>query len=115
MQAVIAELMNKYYSQKEDGRIKDTKSMMIIEHYAEKLSKQELSAKTVNSLMVLKCLIMSGDDLPHDSGSAEGFQKAYRSWGVIYTRSIGSYDTIMWNLMHLDKLIWEVLEEEGII
>lgn len=64
MQATIIELMNKYYSLKENGRIKDAKSIAIIERYAEKLSKQELSPKTVNSLMVLKCLIMSGDDIP---------------------------------------------------
>lgn len=87
----------------------------IIERYAMKLSEHELTPKALNSLMVLKLLIASGDDMPHDENSAESFQKAYRSWGVIYSRSLGSYDSVMWNLMHLDLLIWEVLEEEGIV
>ncbi|WP_426770645.1 DUF7238 family protein [Enterobacter cloacae complex sp. 363J6] len=113
--AVVDELMNRYYERKENARIKDPKSIAIIERYAMKLSEQDFTPKAINSLMILKLLIASGDDMPHDENSAESFQKAYRSWGVIYSRSLGSYDSVMWNLMHLDRLIWEVLEEEGIV
>lgn len=120
--AVVDELMSAFKTRRTDGRIKDPKSIAIIERYAMKLSEQEFTPKALNSLMVLKLLIASGDDMPHDENSAESFQKAYRSWGVIYSRSLGSYDSVlgsydsvMWNLMHLDRLIWEVLEEEGIV
>lgn len=113
--AAVDELMSRYYKRKEDSRIKESKSIEIIERYAMKLREQEFTPKAINSLMILKLLIASGDDMPYDVDSAEGFQKAYRSWGVIYSRSLGSYDSVMWNLMHLDKLIWEVLEEEGFV
>lgn len=112
--SAVAELMSYYQERCEKARITEPKAISIIEKYAAKLSEQEFTPKALNSLMVLKLLIASGDDMP-DTNSAGEFQKAYRSWGVIYSRSMGSYDTVMWNLMHLDKLIWEVLEEEGII
>lgn len=114
MKPVFDDLMRIYHSRKADGRIKDPKSIAIIERYITKLLSSELNARRINSLMVLKCLVMSGDDMPHETNSAAEFQKAYRSWGVIYSRSMGSYDSVMWNLMHLDDLIWEVLKEEGI-
>lgn len=115
MQEIIDELMHVYQKRCESGRITEPKAKAIIENYWNKLRSQDASSKLLNSLMILKLLIMSGDDMPHDADNAAEFQKAYRSWGVIYSRSLGSYDSVMWNLMHLDRLIWEVLEEEGIV
>lgn len=112
---MIDELMGIYNKRCVNARITEPKVIAIIENYAGKLRNQQFSAKALNSLMVLKLLIASGDDMPYDSDSAGEFQKAYRSWGVIHSRSLGSYDSVMWNLMHLDRLIWEVLEEEGYV
>lgn len=115
MTEILDELMYVYRERCNNGRITEPKAKAIIERYWFKLREQDASSKLLNSLMVFKLLIASGDDMPCDTNSAEEFQKAYRSWGVIYSRSLGSYDSVMWNLMHLDKLIWEVLEEEGIV
>ncbi|MEG1903892.1 MAG: hypothetical protein RR212_05800 [Bacteroidales bacterium] len=114
MQEIIDELMYVYRERCENARITEPKARAIIENYCSKIQAQDASAKLLNSLMILKLLIASGDDMPYDASSAEEFQKMYRSWGVIYSRSLGSHDSIMWNLMHMDKLIWEVLKEEGI-
>ena len=114
MQEIIDELMYVYRERCEKARITEPKVKAIIENYCSKIQAQDPSAKLLNSLMILKLLIASGDDMPYDATNAAEFQKAYRSWGVIYSRSLGSYDSVMWNLMHLDKLIWEVLKEEGI-
>lgn len=111
MKDLLAELLSKYHDRKSNCAIKEPKAISIIEKYAARIQGDDLN---INRLMILKCLILSGDDMPCDYSNAEGFQKAYRSWGVIHTRSFGSYDTIMWNLMHMDDLIWEVLKEEGI-
>ncbi|ALA45263.1 hypothetical protein ADS69_00158 [Enterobacter phage phiEap-3] len=115
MQEIIDELMYVYKERCKNGRITEPKAKAIIENYCAKVQAQDASSKLLNSLMILKLLIASGDDMPYDVDSAGEFQKAYRSWGVIYSRSLGSYDSVMWNLMHLDRLIWEVLEEEGIV
>lgn len=113
MQEIIDELMYVYRERCENARITEPKVRAIIENYCSKIQVQDASSKLLNSLMVLKLLIASGDDMPYDCEYMSEFQKAYRSWGVIYSRSPGSYDSVMWNLMHLDRLIWEVLEEEG--
>ena len=103
--AVVDELMSAFKTRRTDGRIKDPKSIAIIERYAMKLSEQEFTPKALNSLMVLKLLIASGDDMPHDENSAESFQKAYRSWGVIYSRSLGSRVNIVgWGCLLTESL-----------
>lgn len=109
MKDLIDELMQKYYKRKEDGRITEERAIRIIEEYHARL----VENPTIDGLTILKCLCLSGDDMPVDVDSAAEFQKAYRSWGVIYNRGMGSYDTVMWHTMHLDDLIWEVLKDEG--
>lgn len=32
---------------------------------------------------------------------------------IIYSRGMGSYDTVMWHLMHCDDIIWGVLRKMG--
>lgn len=104
-----------YTDRKEKGRIKDSRAISLIDSYIKGVQKSELpELKKLNQFMILKCLILSGDDMWLD-GSAAEFQKAYRSWSVIYSRGIGSYDSVMWNLMHMDDLIWKCLEEVGIV
>ncbi|QMP82680.1 hypothetical protein [Escherichia phage vB_EcoM_011D4] len=106
---VIEIIMNQYRNRIWSGRIKEEKAKRIIEKYAEK-TKQ---APTANRVMILKCLVLSGDDMPIDAETATDFHKTYRQCDVIFTSGFGSYDSIMWNLMHLDATIWDVLSEEG--
>lgn len=108
-------LIKAFEERKEKGCIEDQRSADLIDLYIKGIqNSQESESKKLNQLMILKCLIMSGDDM-WLTGSAEEFHKAYRSWGVIYSRGIGSYDSVMWNLMHMDDLIWKCLEEVGIV
>ena len=93
---VIEIIMNQYRNRIWSGRIKEEKAKRIIEKYAEK-TKQ---APTANRVMILKCLVLSGDDMPIDAETATDFHKTYRQCDVIFTSGFGSYDSIMWNLMH---------------
>lgn len=111
MKDLYSGLIEGYESFKSKGKIKDPKSITIIDKYASRISGDNL---TTERLMILKLLILSGDDMPHDVGYAAGFQKAYRTGLIIYSRGLGSHDSIMWNLMHMDDIIWQVLKEEGI-
>lgn len=104
------ELSDLYTTKIVRDRIKDEKAKSIIEDYAHAIMYQP----GLERLMILKLLILSGDDMHVDAKSAAEFQKMYRSWGVIPQNSIGSYDDIMWNLMHMDDIIWEVLGRNGI-
>ena len=72
--AVVDELMSAFKTRRTDGRIKDPKSIAIIERYAMKLSEQEFTPKALNSLMVLKLLIASGDDM-HTMKTAQSHSK----------------------------------------
>lgn len=90
--------------------VNDPKSIAIIEKYQSKMG----SNPTPEQQMIYKLLIQSGDDMPHDCSTAAGFQKAYRVGEVIYSTGLGNSDTIMWHLMHMDSIIWEVLKEEGL-
>lgn len=89
---VIEIIMNQYRNRIWSGRIKEEKA---------------------NRIMILKCLVLSGDDMPIDAETATDFHKTYRQCDVIFTSGFGSYDSIMWNLMHLEPIIWDVLSEEG--
>jgi len=112
---MIESLIAIYNDRKEKGRIKDTRAIDLIDSYIKGVQKSQLPEhKKLNQYMILKCLIMSGDEMWLE-GSAAEFQKAYRSWGVISTPGLASYDSVMWNLMHIDKLIWDCLEENGVI
>lgn len=106
---VIEIIMNQYRNRVYSGRIKEEKAKRIIEKYAEATKE----APTANRVMILKCLVLSGDDMPIDAKTATDFHKAYRQCDVIFTYGSGSYDSIMWNLMHLEPIIWDVLSEEG--
>lgn len=104
------ELSDLYTAKIVKSKIKDEKVKAIIEGYAKAIS----SSYTLEQLVILKLLILSGDDMYVDTTCAEEFHKAYRSWGVIDSHGLGSHDTIMWNLLHMDDTIWQVLEENGL-
>lgn len=102
-----------------NGRIKDryTKKLInlyldeIKETYREKIG-ERLTSRRLTSLMVLRYLIASGDDMELHADAAT-FQKAYRQIGLL--GNVGAApcdsDAVMWNLMHDDALIWVALEK----
>lgn len=52
--------------------------------------------------LMLQLLIKAGDDLPLWDGAA-GFFKAWRQCDVIYSRTLTSWDMIVWHLAHSDE------------
>lgn len=66
---------------------------------------------TPEQALLLKYFYEAGDDLPLDWGCSEGFQKAFRQVDVIYNKDFGSKDMVVWNLMHIDDIIWKVLAD----
>lgn len=96
------------------GRIKDNYTKKLINLYLDEIEEthQKKISERLNSLMVLRYLIATGDDMELH-GDAATFHKTYRQIGLL--GNIGAVlcdsDAVMWNLMHDDALIWVVLEK----
>lgn len=96
------------------GRIKDNYTKKLINLYLDEIEEthQKKISERLTSLMVLRYLIATGDDMELHADAAT-FQKAYRQIGLL--GNIGSdlcdHDAVMWNLMHDDALIWVAFEK----
>ncbi|QDH49056.1 hypothetical protein PHYNN_224 [Pantoea phage Phynn] len=106
------ELSVQFEKRVEKGRIECPKAIKLINLYLDEIQNtdQDKIDERLTSLMVLRYLIVSGDDMCLDRDPTE-FHKEYRSWGVIPNSGLCCHDMIMWNLMHSDALIWKALDK----
>lgn len=96
------------------GRIKDNYTKKLINLYLDEIEEthQKKISERLTSLMVLRYLIASGDDMELH-GDAATFHKAYRQIGLLGNMgaALCDADAVMWNLMHDDALIWNALDK----
>lgn len=80
-----------------DRKITELRALVLIETYRNAIGK----FPEPRYQLMLQLLIKAGDDLPLWDGAA-GFFKAWRQCDVIYSRSLTSWDMIVWHLAHSD-------------
>lgn len=96
------------------GRIKDDYTKKLINLYLDEIEEvnQKKIGERLTSLMILRYLIATGDDMELHADAAT-FHKAYRQIGLL--GNVGAVlcdsDAVMWNLMHDDALIWNALDK----
>lgn len=64
---------------------------------------------TLEQQLLLKYFKQAKDDLPVEWGR-QGFHTAWRKVDIIYNRGMASKDMIVYNLMHEDDKVWEVVD-----
>ncbi|QPI17908.1 hypothetical protein POP12_116 [Pectobacterium phage POP12] len=105
---MIDDLIARFERRKAKNRIVERTSIRLIESYIKAYKKTD--KKTPEQLIVLKCLILSGDEMWLGGSYAE-FHSSYRKWDVICNTGMCSYDVLMWHLLHQDILIYDCFKE----
>ncbi|EMA4769946.1 hypothetical protein U3C68_003774 [Cronobacter sakazakii] len=77
-----------------------------IRMYAEEIG----PTPTAEQAMLLKYFKEAGDELPVDD-TPYWFHAAWRKTDVLFSRSLGSKDMVVWHLMHSDEAIDRTLEK----
>ncbi|MBP1035840.1 hypothetical protein J8631_09740 [Serratia fonticola] len=81
-----------------------SKHQEFIDAYAQEIG----PTPTPEQTLLLAYFREAGDELPIDGGKA-WFHQAWRKTDVIYQRGMGSKDVIVWNLLHIDRTIDNVI------